>query len=60
METTTVPCKICSEPTTMTGTCLCDRCWELDRRISDNSIIARRILKSHHDFQVKISRGGKL
>jgi hypothetical protein len=29
----TVPCKICDEPTRMTGTKLCDGCWEVTHRI---------------------------
>lgn len=28
----TCPCTNCSQPTRMTGTQLCDACWELDRR----------------------------
>lgn len=30
----TMPCRICSKPTTMTGTKLCDGCWESERRAS--------------------------
>ena len=28
----TTPCKVCGTPTEMTGTRLCDRCWEVTRR----------------------------
>lgn len=31
----TVPCTYCGTDTTMTGTQLCDRCWELQGRITD-------------------------
>ena len=39
-----VPCGICSEPTEVTGTKRCDRCWELENRIYADPEIARRIL----------------
>ena len=39
-----VPCKWCSAPTAMTGTNMCDGCWELERRIERNPDLARRIL----------------
>lgn len=42
----TVPCRLCADPTTMTGTRLCDRCWELEWRIEDRPLIARRILRN--------------
>jgi hypothetical protein len=31
----TVPCKTCGTPTPMTGTKLCDPCWELEVRLED-------------------------
>ena len=39
-----IACTICGGPTTMKGTELCDRCWELDRRIRGDLILAERIL----------------
>jgi len=48
----TVPCKICETPTTMTGTGLCDRCWELKRRTEHDPKIAKKIadlLEGDHD-----------
>ena len=29
----TVPCRICSTPTEMTGTKLCNPCWEMEKGI---------------------------
>lgn len=29
----TVACRFCKAPTPMTGTKLCDPCWEVDKRI---------------------------
>lgn len=40
----TVPCRICGNQTPMTGTKLCDRCWELKKRIHADPAIAERIL----------------
>jgi len=40
----TVPCKWCSTATRMTGTRMCDPCWELERRISADPELARRML----------------
>lgn len=39
-----VPCVICGEGTTMTGTEHCDRCHELDIRISCDLDIAERLV----------------
>lgn len=39
----TVPCRWCSKETPMTGTEMCDRCWELDHRIRGDLEIARKI-----------------
>ncbi len=41
-----VPWRICGEGTTMKGTKLCDRCWELEWRISRDREIAKKILAS--------------
>lgn len=41
-EDKTVPCRICTVPTPMLGTKLCDRCWELETRIHADLILARR------------------
>ena len=41
----TVPCKYCSTPTPMTGTELCESCWELERRIEMNLELAEKILR---------------
>jgi hypothetical protein len=35
MITVNVPCTYCREPTPMTGTKLCNRCWEVDRSLED-------------------------
>lgn len=42
--TETVPCRICSNPTLMIGTMLCDRCWELECRIKADPELAAKIL----------------
>lgn len=39
-----VPCCLCGKPTSMTGTKLCDRCWELKMRIKADPALAHRIL----------------
>jgi hypothetical protein len=31
-----VPCKVCGKETKMTGTKLCDRCWEIISAIKNN------------------------
>ena len=41
---TVVPCKWCEKPTPMTGTRMCERCFELDNRIADKPALAARIL----------------
>lgn len=33
-EVETCPCRVCAKPTPMTGTKLCDACWEAERRVS--------------------------
>jgi len=42
----TIPCRICGEPTIMLGTKLCDRCWELEGRIKSDPEIALKILNA--------------
>lgn len=44
MKDEMVPCKWCAAPTDMTGTKMCDRCWELERRIRHDPDLARRML----------------
>lgn len=39
-----IPCTMCSKPTHMLGTKLCDGCWELKRRIETDPDMARKIL----------------
>lgn len=39
-----VPCGICGEPTRMTATKRCDRCWELEGHIQRDPELARKIL----------------
>lgn len=41
-----IDCRLCGEPTVMTGTKLCDRCWELERRIHRDPQLAFKILQS--------------
>lgn len=35
----TVPCKVCGTLTEMTGTKLCDPCWEVQRHVSEVYIV---------------------
>ena len=42
----TIPCRLCGQPTEMLGTKLCNRCWELETRITMNPELARKILES--------------
>jgi NMD protein affecting ribosome stability and mRNA decay len=44
----TIPCKWCGRPTRMLGTKMCDGCWELDHRIQDQPVLARRIFEHYH------------
>ena len=44
MENTTTICRVCGCETAMLGTKLCDRCWELERRIHADPELARHIL----------------
>jgi hypothetical protein len=41
-----IPCRLCGGPTTMPGTRLCDRCWELERRVQADPELARKILRT--------------
>jgi hypothetical protein len=41
-----IPCHICNTQTTMLGTKLCDRCWELESRIIANPELAKKIIAS--------------
>lgn len=50
-EHETTPCDICGTPTSMLGTKLCDRCWELKTRITSDPEIARRILLAMPDVE---------
>jgi hypothetical protein len=43
-DTPTVPCRLCGTPTPMTGTKLCNSCWELETRIQGDPYMARKIL----------------
>lgn len=43
-KTPTVPCRLCSSPTPMLGTKLCDRCWELEHRIEGDVELAIKTL----------------
>lgn len=45
----TVPCKWCEQHTSMTATKMCDRCWELDHRISGDLQLAAIILKHYNE-----------
>lgn len=40
----TVPCGLCGTPTAMTGTKRCDPCWELERRVKMDPVIAHKVL----------------
>ncbi len=43
-----VPCKWCDMDTAMTGTKMCDRCYELDKRIALDFEVAETIVKHYH------------
>lgn len=40
----TIECKWCGKPTHMLGTKMCDRCYELESRISADPVLAQRML----------------
>jgi len=44
MSDKTVECKYCKTQTTYTGTKLCDRCYELEKRISKDVDLAEKIM----------------
>lgn len=48
-ERATVKCSLCSYPTFNLGTRMCDRCWELNRRIRHDPDLAKKILKRMRD-----------
>lgn len=43
IELEEVPCKWCEEPTAMTGTGLCDNCYEVTHRL-DNMLVKKKDL----------------
>lgn len=43
---TTVPCKYCTRVTRMTGTRMCNNCWELETRMLADPASARKILEA--------------
>jgi ribosomal protein L37E len=45
----TVPCSECGERTTSIGTKLCDRCWELNKRIVADPKLAQQLLDKVQD-----------
>ena len=47
----TVPCKRCGTSTFMIGTKLCDRCWELEKKIRFDPELSRQILQEVMDEQ---------
>lgn len=47
MSGDTVPCQFCGRPTPMTGTKMCDNCWEVDRRIDDFVTSRPGLLRVH-------------
>lgn len=45
----TVPCQFCDTPTRMTGTKMCNNCWEIQGRISnttDGRLVLAKIIQS--------------
>ena len=54
MAVTTVPCTICGADTEMTGTGLCDACWEVNHRMDD---FMRR---ASSEYLVGLARGALL
>lgn len=43
-----VKCKICGRFTSNTGTCLCDRCWQVDNNIGRilSTVTGRRYIQN--------------
>jgi hypothetical protein len=52
----TVPCRLCGAATRMESTKLCDRCWELEKRIHANPEVARKILDALRPITVQYLR----
>jgi len=54
-------CKFCGDPTPMTGTKCCDRCWELETRIRKDIHLAKKILVAVsdeiHSLEQKLKEG---
>lgn len=46
-------CDICGNQTSMTGTKMCDRCWELDRRIRNDFDLAVKIVEAVKEERAK-------
>ena len=44
----TIPCKWCDQDTGMLYTEMCNGCWELDKRISMDLALSKRII-AHYD-----------
>lgn len=42
----TCPCKWCGKQTPMTGTKMCDMCWELDGRVAQDINVTAAMLKA--------------
>lgn len=40
----TVPCVICGEQTPYISTELCNKCWEISRRIRSNPVLLKKIV----------------
>ena len=55
MNKTKTICRICGHETAMLGTKLCDRCWELERRITADLELARRIFAEHDQVVTEIT-----
>lgn len=49
-----IDCRLCHDFTTMLGTKLCDRCWELETRIGDAIELARRIIARIEVDELKV------
>ena len=55
MNQKTVPCRLCSQPTLMLGTKLCDRCWGIEHRVQSDPLIALRVLVGEPFFSKLLS-----
>jgi hypothetical protein len=51
----TVPCELCGTPTPMTVTKRCDRCWELEKRITADPELAKKIIAKVDGMKTKSS-----